>query len=143
MIVLDTNVLSELMRPRPAACVMRWVDRLPAGEIAVTAVTAAELMHGVERLDGGARRRELAGTVGALLGDDLEGRILGFDGDAAGAYALLVAERERRGRPIGIADAQIAAICLTRGAMLATRNVRDFEATGVTVLDPWTVASQV
>ncbi|HEX4344860.1 MAG TPA: type II toxin-antitoxin system VapC family toxin [Solirubrobacteraceae bacterium] len=137
MIVLDTNVLSELMRRQPAARVVTWVDEQAADGLAVTAITVAELLHGVARLSRGARKTELAAAVAALVHEDFSGRVLPFDCEAAEHYADVVAERERQGRPISTADAQIAAISRCRGAVLATRNVRDFEATGIEVLDPW------
>lgn len=138
MIVLDTNVVSELMRRRPEAAVLSWVDEEDPSGFAITAVTAAELLHGVARLPEGARRRRLAAAVHEMLTEDFAGRVLPFDGASALHYAKLVAARERDGRPIAVADAQIGAICRHHGATLATRNVRDFAATGVDVLDPWT-----
>jgi predicted nucleic acid-binding protein len=140
MIVLDTNVLSELMRRRPAARVLRWVDEQDASALAITAVTAAELLYGVARLADGARKAELAAAVDALVREDFAGRVLPFDVAAATHYAELVAERERHGRPVSVSDGQIAAICRCHGARLATRNVSDFDATGIGVLDPWDVA---
>lgn len=139
MIVLDTNVISELMRRRPAAHVVSWVDGQDAGALAITAVTVAELLYGVARLASGARKIELATAVDALVKEDFSGRVLPFDVAAAEHYADLVAERERHGRPISTADGQIAAMCRSHGATLATRNVRDFDATGIGVLDPWAV----
>jgi len=137
MIVLDTNVVSELMRRRPDAAVLGWVDAADPRELALTAVTAGELLHGVARLPNGARRRRLTAAVHDLLVEDFDGRVLPFDGAAAVHYGGLVAARERDGRPISIADAQIVAICRHHGAALATRNARDFAATGVEVVDPW------
>ncbi len=137
MIVLDTNVLSELMRRRPAARVVRWVDEQDASALAITAVTVAELLYGVARLADGARKAKLAAAVDALVREDFAGRVLPFDVAAAAYYAELVADRDRNGRPISVADGQIAAVCRCHGAALATRNVRDFGATGVSVRDPW------
>jgi predicted nucleic acid-binding protein len=137
MIVLDTNVLSELMRRRPAARVVAWVDERGADTLAITAIAVAELLYGVARLSRGARKTELAAAVGGLVREDFSGRVLPFDSAAAQHYADVVSERERQGRPISTADAQIAAISRCRGAVLATRNVRDFEATGIEILDPW------
>jgi len=137
MIVLDTNVLSELIRRRPAPRVVEWVDAQDANALAITAVTAAELLYGVARLDDGARKRRLAGAVRALVEEDFAGSVLPFDAAAADHYADLVVACERNGRPISSADGQIAAICRGRGAQLATRNGRDFEASGVELLDPW------
>ena|SRR5215217_1106778 len=137
MIVLDTNVLSELMRRRPTARVVRWVDEQDASGLAITAVTVAELLYGVARLADGARKTKLVAAVEALVREDFAGRVLPFDTAAAEHYADLVADRERQGRPVSVSDGQIAAICRCHGTRLATRNVRDFDATGITVLDPW------
>lgn len=137
MIVLDTNVLSELARPRPAARVLDWVDSLLAQQVATTAITAAELLHGVARLPAGRRRAELADIVRTVLDEDLRDRVLPFDAAAATEYAALVRGREVAGRPVSMADAQIAAICRVHGAALGTRNVKDFEDTGVEIIDPW------
>lgn len=137
MIVLDTNVISELTRRDPDATVLTWMDSLLVHDVSTTAVTAAELLHGVARLPSGRRRAALAAAVRALLHEDLAGRIEPFDALAAEAYALLVTDRENRGRPITVADAQIAAICRVHAATLATRNTKDFEATGIELVDPW------
>lgn len=137
MIVLDTDVLSELTRGRPDPHVVGWLDSLPVHEVATTAITAAELLHGVSRLPSGRRRAALSDAVKVLLGEDLEGRVLPFDSTAAERYAEVVAGRERLGRPIGMADAQIAAVCRAREATLATRNTKDFTDTGVELVDPW------
>lgn len=135
--VLDTNVISEVMRTDPVAKVVDWVDEHDVESLSMTAVTAAELLYGVARLPDGARKRELSFAVQALIRQDFAGRVLPFDADAAEHYAALVAQREGRGRPISAADAQIAAICRLRGATLATRNTRDFEETGIELVDPW------
>lgn len=137
MIVLDTNVVSELMRPDPAAGVVAWVDRRPADEVFLTAVTAAELLYGVTRLPSGNRKATLALKVRELLEEDFEGRVLPFDVGAADHYADIVVSRERAGRPVSMADAQIAAVCRCFNADLATRNVKDFGGNGVRILDPW------
>jgi toxin FitB len=138
MIVLDTNVVSEVMGRRPAARVLEWLNAQDQRQLAITAVTAAELLYGIARLDDGVRKVQLAGEARGVVREDFSGRVLPFDAEAAEHYADLVAGRERRGRPIDIADAQIAAICRRHDAALATRNVRDFEHTGIEVLDPWT-----
>lgn len=137
MIVLDTNVLSELIRGRPAARVVEWVDEQDARTLAITAITVAELLYGVARLADGARKARLASAVRALVHEDFSDRVLAFDGMAAERYADFVADREREGRPVTTADAQVAAICLCHGATLATRNSRDFEASDIDILDPW------
>ncbi|HEX6447486.1 MAG TPA: type II toxin-antitoxin system VapC family toxin [Streptosporangiales bacterium] len=138
MIVLDTNVLSEMVRPNPASAVVEWLDVQPASGLATTSITAAELFAGVARLPDGRRRARLTDEIAASLAD-LRGPLLPFDIDAAWEYAEVVASRTRMGRCIEIADAQIAAVCRVRGATLATRNVKDFEGVGVEVVNPWTV----
>lgn len=137
MIVLDTNVVSELMRRAPEPRVVAWVDRFPVEEVFVTAVTAAELRYGAARLPDGRRRRELVVRVGELLAEDFQDQVLPFDGAAAVHCAEIAAGRERDGRPISMADAQIAAVCRCYGARLATRNVEDFSGTGAQVVNPW------
>jgi hypothetical protein len=139
VIILDTNVLSELMRANPDENVMAWLDSQNSQDLHTTAITVAELLYGVARLAHGRRKTALRGAIESMLDGELAGRILPFDGDSARRYAMLVAEREAKGRPISSADAQIAAICHAHDAVLATRNGKDFEATGVPIIDPWTV----
>jgi toxin FitB len=141
VIVLDTNVISELMRQAPNHSVISWVDQYPAEEVFITAVTAAELQYGVARLRDGHRKTVLTTKVTELLAEDFQDQILPFDGAAAAHYAQIAAAREYGGRPIGMADAQIAAICRHYNAGLATRNTKDFIDTGVHVLSPWDVPS--
>jgi predicted nucleic acid-binding protein len=137
MIVLDTNVLSEIIRPEPDERVMSWLDSLDAATVATTSVTAAELLYGLTRLPDGQRKTALGKAVRGLLYEDLDGRVEPFDGPAAEHYASIVSKREAAGRPIGIADAQIAAICRKLSATLATRNTDDFQATGIELVNPW------
>ncbi len=137
MIVLDTNVVSELMRRSPDEDVVRWVDQFMYGEVFITVVTAAELLYGVARLPAGERKAALTTRVSELLDEDFEDQIMPFDNLAAAHYAQIVATREHQGRPISMADGQVAATCRRYGASLATRNTKDFADTGVTVLDPW------
>jgi toxin FitB len=137
VIVLDTNVISELARQVPDAGVLAWLDSLELSEVATTAVTAAELRYGVARLPDGHRKRELTVVIRGILAEDFHGRVLPFDDRASIRYADVVTGRERIGRPIGVADAQIAAICRDSGAILATRNTADFEETGIELIDPW------
>ena len=137
MIILDTNVISELIRATPDSGVRAWVNSRPLTQVATTAITAAELYYGVTRLPDGHRRQQLAVAVSALLNDALRGRIMPFDERAARRYADVITGREQAGRPIGVPDAQIAAICRELGAVLATRNIKDFEETGVELVDPW------
>ena len=140
MIVWDTNVVSELMRPDPNGQVVVWADRQPASEVFITAITLAELWFGIGRLPIGRRRNELAEVFDDMLTEDFERRVLDFDRVAAAHYGDLVVDRERKGRPISMADAQIAAICRSHGATIATRNVDDFADVGVEVVNPWGAA---
>jgi len=137
VIVLDTNILSELMRPVPEPAVERWVGAQPAAGVFISAITEAELRYGLALLPDGQRRRRLLAQAEAMLAEDFAGRILPFDSAAAGAYASIAAARRLAGRPISQADAQIAAIAASRGAAIATRNVADFTDCGIAVLDPW------
>ena len=140
MFVLDTNVASELMRPAPASTVAAWVSARDAKELYLTAVSEAELLYGVAIMPTGRRRNTLESSMTRWLNQGFAERILPFDSAAARAYAEIASDRRGAGRPIGEADCQIAAISRSRGAVLVTRNVRDFERTGVDVVDPWTAA---
>jgi len=137
MIILDTNVLSELMRPTPSPRVVAWVAKQPATELFTTSITEAEIFYGLELLAKSKRREGLLAAAEAMLAEDLAGRVLGFDSDAARAFPRIAAHRCALGRPISHADAQIAAIAQVRGAKLATRNVTDFADCGVHAVDPW------
>jgi predicted nucleic acid-binding protein len=137
MIVLDTNVLSELTRQAPDPGVVAWLDDLPAEKVATTVVTAAELLYGVAHLPDERRKTQLLDAVLALLNEDFRGRVAPFDATAAAWYATVVTDREQLGRPISVADAQIAAICRAHQATLATRNTKDFINTGIKLVDPW------
>ena len=136
MIVADTNIVSELMRPRPDPAVVRWADAQAAEATFTTAVTVAEVLYGVERLPAGHRRTALLATALDVFGR-FEDRVLAFDAAAAERYAAVVSGRDRSGQPIEGFDAQVAAICLGHGAVLATRNTWDFVDTGVDLVDPW------
>ena len=140
MVLLDTNVVSELMRAVPNAEVLAWMDALPARELFVSAVTEAEVRTGFAILPAGARRRGLADASERTLGGLFAGRVLPFDSGAARAYAGIAAASRAAGRPISQSDCQIAAIARSRGMAVATRNVRDFSETGVEVIDPWASA---
>jgi toxin FitB len=136
VIVVDTNVVSELMRPSPASQVREWVNAQTPGQLYTTAVTVAEIRYGLERLPGGRRKDSLLTTATEVFAAFSE-FIQPFDADAAIWYATIVAHRDRLGLRIDGFDAQIAAICRTRGAALATRNAKDFRETGIDVIDPW------
>ena len=141
MILLDTNILSELMRAAPEAAVEQWLAGQPAASVFISAITEAELRYGLALMPPGKRRSALAVEIENMLGEDFSGRILPFDSPAAVAFAEIAAERRQAGRPISQADAQIAAIARSRGAALATRNVPDFEGCGVEIINPWSSAS--
>jgi toxin FitB len=137
MIVLDTNVVCELMRAEPATAVVEWADRHPADDVWLTAITLGELLYGVGRLTDGRRKTTVAAQLEAMVADDLDHRIAAFDELATTHYADIVVLRERLGRPISAADAQIAAICRSHDALLATRNLNDFADTGIAIANPW------
>ena len=137
MIILDTNVLSEAMRPAPAAEVLGWLAGQPAASLYTTSITQAEILHGLMLLPPGRRRRSLEAAATSMFEEDFGGRILGFGTEAAPPYARIASERRRAGRPISHFDAQIAAIARSVGAAIATRNRADFEGCGVALVDPW------
>jgi len=136
VIVVDTNVASELMRPSPSKAVVAWVRATPAWHLHTTAITVAEVLYGVRRL-ADSSRRTLLDTTAREVFSAFADRVLGFDERAAEQYADIVTDRESTGRPISGFDAQIAAICRVHGATLATRNAKDFHGTGIAILDPW------
>jgi predicted nucleic acid-binding protein len=137
VIVLDTNVLSELMRPEPASVVVAWVSSQTATSQYTTTVTQAEVLYGLLLLSAGKRRTRLLGAAEAMFAEDFAGRVLSFGSDAAALYARIAADRRRGGRPISHFDAQIAAIARANGAKLATRNTAEFQGCGVELVDPW------
>ncbi len=137
MIILDTNVISALMRSEPDKVVVRWLDALPPESLWTTAITVFEVRLGLEILAAGRRRRLLEAAFAAALTEDFEGRVLAFDHDAAQAAGGLAAERRRAGRTVEIRDVQIAGIAIARKAAVATRNLRHFEGLGLDLLDPW------
>ena len=137
MIVLDTNVLSELMRQQPAEAVLAWADQLCPQEVAITAMNEAEILHGIARLADSQRKQQLEQGWDALLKSVLQHPVLPFNSDAAHWFAALVSHREGMGRPISTADAVIAATALAHDGQLATRNASDFEAIGLPLINPW------
>ena len=136
MIVVDTNVVSELIRPAPATVVQEWVRGHDARQLCTTAITVAEVRYGIERLPDG-RRKDLLRAAAVEIFEMFAEQVLPFDLAAAGEYALVVSQRDRLGLPVNGFDAQIAAICRVRGVPLATRNLADFEKTGIEVINPW------
>ena len=137
MIILDTNVLSALMRKAPDPPVINWLDQQPAESIWITSITLFEARLGLALLPKGRRRSALESAFDLLLVEDLEGRILDFDRPAAEAAAALAAERQRQGRTVDIRDTQIAGVVLARRATFATRNVKHFSDLGADVVNPW------
>ena len=137
MIILDTNVVSELLRANPAPTVEAWLAGQDGGDIYLTAISEAELRFGVAVLAKGKRREALAEAVNGMLQEDFRDRILPFDSVAALEYASIGAARRAAGRPISQFDCQLAAIARARSAAMATRNVGDFAGCGIEVIDPW------
>jgi predicted nucleic acid-binding protein len=139
VIILDTNVLSALMRSAPELAVVAWLDRQAADSLWITSITVFEARFGLALLPPGRRRRALERAFTLLVEEDLENRVLDFDTAAATAAAGLAGARQQAGRPVEMRDTQIAGIALARRATLATRNVRHFADLAVPVVDPWTV----
>ncbi len=137
MFLIDTNVISELMRATPAPSVLSWFSTQDPSTLYLSAVTEAELRTGIAILPAGQRREGLRAALDATIAEDFEGRILPFDTDAAKTYAEIASMRRAAGRPIADADCQIAAIARAAGATVATRNLRDFEGCGVDLVNPW------
>ena len=137
MFLIDTNVISELMRATPAPSVLSWFSTQDPTTLYLSAVTEAELRTGIAILPEGQRREGLKAALDATISEDFEGRILPFDTDAAKAYAEIASIRRAAGRPIADADCQIAAIARAAGAIVVTRNLRDFEGCGVDLVNPW------
>jgi predicted nucleic acid-binding protein len=137
VILLDTNVLSEALKPKPSEVVLRWLSAQDPTATFITAITQAEILYGVEVLPAGRRRARLSSAIQRLFAEEFEGRILPFDEDTARGYSKIVAHRESTGRPISQFDAMIAAIGEYRKAALATRNTADFEGCGIQLINPW------
>lgn len=136
MILLDTNVLSELMRAKPDPAVVTWFDAQPAQDLLTSSITVAEILYGIARMREGKRKRALQDVAIAMFEEDFGGRILPFDADAAVHYAELAAESEAKGKIADMADGQIAAIARLHGLPVATRNFRHFESFGVVLINP-------
>jgi predicted nucleic acid-binding protein len=140
MIILDTNVVSALMRDPPDRVAVAWLDRQPSTSLWITAVTVLESRFGIARMAAGRRREALAAAFERVIAEDLDGRVLAFDAAAAEPTAALMARREAEGRAGELRDSMIAGIALARRATLATRNVRHFDDAGISVVDPWKAA---
>jgi toxin FitB len=139
MIVLDTNVISEVLRPVPEPSVLDWLANQPRASLFTTNVTRGEILYGIRLLSDGKRRRGLWDAAKNIFDDDFADQVLSFDSDAADMYAEIAASRRAAGKPISQFDAMIVAMARSRGASLATRNVKDVEDCGVDVINPWTV----
>ena len=137
MLLLDTNILSEIMRPEPDRKVADWIVRQPSDELFTAAICQAEILSGLAFTPAGRRRAELEQAARAMFDDDFDGRILPFDTEAAASYAELFAARRKAGRPSGTIDLMLAAIARVRGTSVVTRNVADFEGAGVAIVNPW------
>lgn len=138
MIVLDTNVLSEAIRPVPSRRVLDWLAAQQPSGLFTTAISEAELFYGLALLPAGKRRASLEEAVRRMLEEDFAQRVLPFDRAAASAFAVIASGRRKKGRPISEFDAQIAAVARIHGAAVATRNADDFWDCGIGVIDPWT-----
>jgi hypothetical protein len=137
MIILDTNVLSALMRPEPEAAVLQWLDRQPGPSIWTTSITLMELRYGLQSMLDGRRREQMAQELEAVLKEEIGERYVFFDVTAAEQAAELMALRRRKGRPVELRDTMIAGIVMASRATLATRNTSDFEDLSVPVVNPW------
>jgi toxin FitB len=137
MILLDTSVISELMRREPSARVVAWIEERPRSGLGITVITQAEILYGIELLPKGRRKHGLLTAAQTMFSEDFRDRIFPFDSDAAQAFAKISALRQGQGRPISQLDAQIAAIVQALGAELATRDVADFGGCGINLLNPW------
>ena len=139
MTLLDTNVVSELMRPAPEPKVLDWLDAQPAADVWISAVTVGEIRLGLALLPDGQRKLRLTGLAEAMFHEDFADSCLSYDAPAAAEYAEIVASRTRLGRPISVEDAQIAAIARAGGLTLATRNTKDFsDIEKLSLINPWT-----
>lgn len=138
MIVLDTNVLSEALRPSPEPSVLVWLAKQRRASLFTTTVTEGEILYGIRLLGDGKLRRGLWDAAKRIFAEDFAGQLLSFDSDAADLYAEIAASRRRAGKPISQFDAMIAAMARSRGAILATRNAKDFEDCSIDIVDPWT-----
>jgi hypothetical protein len=137
VIVLDTNVLSDVVRRQPTPVVLDWLARQTATRLFATTISEAEMLYGIALLPAGRRRAALESAVRDVFAVDFANRILPFDRAAAAAFATIAAERRRAGRPVAVPDAQLAAIARSRGAAVATRNVNDFVGCGIELINPW------
>ncbi|QMS90266.1 type II toxin-antitoxin system VapC family toxin [Nostoc edaphicum CCNP1411] len=142
MIILDTNVLSELMKPKKSEIVRSWAAQQSLMSLFTTTITQAEILYGIALLPTGKRRDKLSQAAQLMFSEDFAGRVLPFDQAAAIAFANIASQRRHNGTPISQADAQIAAICYTHAATIATRNFSDFEGCDISIINPWEVSGR-
>lgn len=143
MIILDTNIISEVMRPQPNTQVMSWLRKYPVEELAITSISIAEISYGLKRLPVGRRRDSLQWRFQMFIDQGFSDRIFPFEERAAEIYAEIIVDRKQQGKPIEVMDAMIASIALLKTATLATRNVSDFENCGLELVNPWEIASEI
>lgn len=137
MIILDTNVISELMRKEPNQNVARWIQAQKSIHLAISAITIAEIQRGLKRLPKGKRRNTLESNFSNFIKDAFDGRIFPFDADAAYIYGDIASKREKAGYNVDAVDLMIASVCISMNASIATRNVKDFERCGMKIINPW------
>jgi hypothetical protein len=139
MILLDTNVVSELMRPVPDLGVVAFLDSYPESDVWISAVTVAEICMGIALLPDGKRKDILYAAAEKMFAEDFYGRCLPFDCEAGREYARIIKARREKGRPVSVEDAQIAAVAVMGGLVLVTRNTSDFlKISGLQIINPWT-----
>jgi predicted nucleic acid-binding protein len=137
VIILDTNTVSEAVKPAPSEVVLGWIALQDASSLFITVITQAEILYGIEVLSAGKRKQGLSAATETLFDRHFRGRILSFDQDAARQYATILAARKAAGRPMSQFDAMIAGIARSHGATVATRNSSDFGNCGIRVINPW------
>ena len=137
MVIIDADVVSEMMRTEPNPQVVAWLSRQPVTKVHLTALSVAEILYGLKRMPEGKRRQDLEGRFQHVLETGFRGRVLAFDENAAVAYGAIMADRQAEGRPMSVVDGQIAAIAMTKGASLTTRNVKDFVGCGLELQNPF------
>jgi predicted nucleic acid-binding protein len=137
MLILDTNVLSEALKPSPAPIVLEWLAAQQKSNLYTTSLTLAELLMGLELLPAGKRKAHISEAMERILESGFRGRILSFDDSSARVLAILTVNRRKMGRPVSSFDAMIAAIAISKGAAIATRNTKDFETCGISLINPW------
>ena len=137
MILIDTNIISEMMKPAPNANVLDWIDQQEVAKLFISTITLAEISYGLNVLPTGKRRESLEFAFNKAILEAFTGRILSFEESAAYHYGKIMGHRKKLGKPLGVPDGQIAAIALVNNAVLATRNTRDFLRCGIKLINPF------